>query len=270
MLTRTPPPSFANPPVVETIIGVQFATLTGFRSHHYGWLWREFLGADEWIPIADEKPLPEYMEPFDSPLLKTTAAQPETSLRVRLKLRSKQHPHRTLQIQADKFYLSWVRGEGALPDYGMIKPLFDEYFTRFEKFVSESLLGQLKPNLWEVMYVNIVRKGKLWSEPNDWHRVLPTFFPSGGPASDGLKFTTYDGNWHFEIEPKLGRVHVRIAKMVVNQDPEPVLFIQSIARGQIDESLTWSDGIDLGHRACIYLFCDITSTEAHEEWGRLS
>ena len=37
-------PTFDNPPVIETVIGVQFDQIPNLTSAHFGWYWREFLG----------------------------------------------------------------------------------------------------------------------------------------------------------------------------------------------------------------------------------
>ncbi|HEY2784285.1 MAG TPA: TIGR04255 family protein [Fimbriiglobus sp.] len=269
MSQRAPTPKFAKPPLVETVLGVQFEALAGFRSHHYGWLWREFIGHDQWTPIADEKPLQEYIEPFGQPLLKTVKPPTDNALRVRLKLRNFDRSQ-TIQVQPDKFYFSWTRPDGTVGDYETIKPEFGRLYGLFEQFAERAGLAPVSPNLWEVMYVNQIPKGVLWDEPKDWHQVLPSLFPVKAPTSTGLKFATFDGEWHFEIEPRRGRVHVRVAKMIMNRKVEPVLFIQSIARGQIDETTSWSEGIDLGHDSCVNLFSDITSKAAHDLWERIS
>jgi len=260
------PPDFNRPPIVETVLGVQFAPLQAFRSHHYGWLWRELLLGEGWAPVADEKPLPEYAERFDDIHLKLTRPDPApNALRVRLKLRSPDRT-RTIQLQSDKFYYSWAREGKSAPGYAAVRPEFDRLFGAFQGFAASAGLGDVRPNLWEVMYVNQIPAGQLWTEPKDWHRVLPTLFPPTGPGAEGIRFATYQGDWHFEIEPKRGRIHVRVAKMVMNQRPDPVLYIHLTARGQTDDETDWAGGLALGHDSCVRLFCGITSDEAQREW----
>ena len=258
---------FTCPPIVETVLGVQFAPLPGFKSHHYGWLWREYLSTVQWIPIGDEKLLPRYVEAFDDRQLKisTPSVQPQNAIGVRLKLRSEDRS-RTIQIQPDKFYFSWVRDENCRPGYAEVKPEFERLFNQFEKFTVAAKLGPIKHDLWEVLYVNQIPRGPLWSEPSDWYRILPKFFPPSGPSCDGIRFATYQGDWHFEIEPQRGRIHVQVAKMMMNQKPEPVLFLKLTARGSIDDAMNLKTCLDIGHDACVRLFCEITSEEAQQAW----
>jgi hypothetical protein len=144
-----------------------------------------------------------------------------------------------------------------------------ELYGNLTEFAANASLGAMNPNLWEVHYVNQIPQGILWEDPKDWHRVLPTLFPSNDPSVQGLRFATYSGEWHFEIEPEKGRVHVRVAKMVMNQNPKPTLYLSLLARGEIGSkgSPDIATGLELGHDACIRLFFELTSSEAHTKWG---
>ncbi len=217
------------------------------------------------MPVGDEKPLPEYAERFDDAHLKLTRPDTSATFKVRLKLKSPDRS-RTIQIQPDKFYYSWARDGSHAPGYTTIRPEFDRLFDAFQQFTRASGIGEPVPNLWEVMYVNQIPPGKLWTEPKDWYRVLPTLFPENGPTCEGVRFATYQGEWHFEIQPQRGRIHLRVAKMVMNQRPDPVLFINLTARGQISAVTDWGAGLDLGHDSCVRLFRAITSDEAQREW----
>ncbi len=262
-------PEFVNPPTVETVLGVQFEPIRGFRSHHYGWFWREYLNAKGFRNVSDERLLPTYVEAFDVPKLNLTKAEnPEDKLGIRMKARSEDRS-RTLQLQPNKLYLSWNRLNSEAPRYATVKPQFTELVADLNSFAASAGLGPLQPNLWEVQYVNQIPSGELWEEPRDWHRVLPTLFPQVDPSITGLRFATYSGEWHFEIEPKLGRVHVRVAKMIANHLEAPVLYLSLIARGEIgpNGSPDLATGMDLGHDACIRLFLELTSPAAHHAWG---
>lgn len=51
-------PNFDNPPVIETILGVQFAQIPNLTSAHFGWYWREFWG-ESWVRRAVGGSLPK-------------------------------------------------------------------------------------------------------------------------------------------------------------------------------------------------------------------
>lgn len=262
-------PDFSAPPTVETVLGVQFEPLRGFRSGHYGWFWRDYLIARDFESVSDEKPLPTFAEPFGDPKLKLTRkAEGAESSAVRMKMRTPSRS-RTVQLQPDKLYYSWNRlGEPAIR-YAAVKPEFLALVGNLNEFAAKASLGPVKPNLWEIQYVNQIPPGNLWQDPRDWHRVLPTLFPPVDPSVEGVRFATYAGEWHFEIEPQRGRVHVKVAKMVLNQEVTPVLYLSLLARGEIGERGVpdLESGLELGHAACVRLFLGLTSTEAQKEWG---
>jgi len=262
-------PEFSNAPTVETILGVQFAPLRGFRSNHYGWFWNEYLKAKGFKAVSDESLLPTYIEEFGVPKLHLTRkGDGEDILGVRMKARTEDRS-RTVQLQPDKLYLGWNRNNPQAPRYASVKTEFMALFDNLNEFATVASLGPVQPNLWEVHYVNQIPPGRLWSEPRDWHRVFPTLFPSTDPSISGFRFATYSGEWHFEIQPEKGRVHVRVAKMVMNQSATPTLYLSLLARGEIgsknsDDLVT---GMETGHAACTRLFLELTSPEAHAEWG---
>ncbi len=266
-------PVFTTPPVVETLLGVQFDPLKHFRSHHYGWLLREFLSPSDWKFLADERPLHTYTENFGSDYLqfKPHMATADNSPTVRMKV-SIPNTGKTAQVQPDKLYYSRKRDADFSVRYDQARDEFATLFETFTSFSESAGITPVSPNLWEVSYINRIPAGTLWKDLSDWHRVLPSFFPSFTIDGDNAKPSTFDGTWHFDLADKMGRVHVRVAKMIMNQAPPPVLFVMLTARGRIGEGgvADWRSGLDLGHRECIRLFLEITSTEAQKEWGLTS
>lgn len=263
-------PRFRNSPMVETILGVQFKPLRAFRSSHYGWFWSKCLAESGWAVVADESLLPTYVERFGDLklLLEQLSGDDEPVVGLRMKMRNPAK-RRTLQLQPDKLYYGWNRQGGEPFDYAEAKADFAELVSSFTNFAAQSGLGSLEPNLWEVAYVNQIPSGQLWTDPRDWHRVFPKFFPAVSPEADGLRFASYDGHWHFEIEPRLGRVHAQVAKVVMNQGAQASLLLKLTGRGAIGAggSVDWSAGLDLGHQSCFDLFCAAISDDAKREWG---
>lgn len=264
--------AYSRPPVVETQLAVQFKPLTRFQSLHYGLLWSSYFSDMGWGPVADEPLLPRSAEKFDKPQLKPNqkAVGDDDVVGVRVKL-SNESGDRILQFQPDQLLLSWVRADTATaprPPYAQLKDEFAEVFKAFNAFVDDQEMGEVRPDLWEVKYINQVPPGTLWSEPDEWWKVAPKLFTRESGEDGGLRFATFEGEWYYEIKPKRGRVRVRAAKMLVNQNPPPVLYLRFLARGEIGETVPdWSTGFDLGHEACNHLFNTVTSPEAKNEWG---
>lgn len=263
-------PNFTNAPTVETVLGVQFEPLRGFRSNHYGWFWREHLEPFGFKSVSDEGLLPTYIEEFDVPKLDLTRKLgPPDTTGIRMKVRT-EGKARTVQMQPDKLYLSWNRlNNRQAPRFAGVSAEFLLLYDRLAEFAANASLGPIRPNLWEVHYVNQIPLGQLWNDPRDWHRVFPTLFPSIDPSVAGLRFATYSGEWHFEIEPKKGRVHVHVAKMVMNQSTTPTLYFSLLARGKIGPQglPDLQAGLNAGHSACIRLFLELSSSDAKTHWG---
>ncbi len=261
-----PSPDFEHPPTVETVLGVQFDALRGFRSNHYGWFWHEHLADRGFRDVSDENVLPTYQEPFGDLRLQLTRkiVGPD---RWAVRMKARREKSRTVQLQPDKLYYSWNRLDSNAPRYAAVRGEFLDLVDELRRFAEKGGIGPVKPNLWEVQYVNQIPPGPLWQEPREWHRVLPTLFPPGDPAATGTRFATYSGEWHFEIEPSQGRVHVKVAKMVMNQAEAPTLFLSLTARGEIGGGTPDIEtGIDLGHAACVRVFLQLTSIDAHNYW----
>ena len=81
-------PEYGNPPVVETVVGVQFQSLSGFTNAHLGAFWQA-LGVQDWPTVQDVPPLPRQEERFT----------PEAQWGKVLRLQRSQNPASRLQIR---------------------------------------------------------------------------------------------------------------------------------------------------------------------------
>jgi hypothetical protein len=176
---------------------------------------------------------------------------------------------RVVQVQNTRFIYNWRKQNLAYPSYRQSRAEFDARYAQFCRFVAEAGLGAVSPNHWEVSYLDHVPKGTLWQSPADWYKILPGLFPAGRLLR-GLKFENA-GEWHYEIEPQKGRLHISIqhGKAGAPDGPE-VLVVQWTARGPIT-SLPGGDlgaGLDLGHDTIVRAFVEMTSQEAQKAWGR--
>jgi uncharacterized protein (TIGR04255 family) len=178
---------------------------------------------------------------------------------------------RMIQVQPTRFHYNWNRVGGEYPRYRRVREEFDRYFAAFCGFVADAKLGEVVPNQWELTYIDRIPRGPLWDTAADWHEVLPGLFSARASAS-GVRLESFGGEWHFEIPPRRGRLHVSVQLARVGDDPTPVLLLQSTARGPIGKEgvASLGEGLELGHRAALDTFVEITSDKAHKAWGRKS
>lgn len=267
-------PRYENPPVDETAIGVQFGRLIGFTNAHFGLVWKRFLESDSgWVKAQDAPYLPDQFEKFGDEI---PWGMPSLSLfshvgPARVLLIHEQDD-RVIQIQNTRFLYNWRKRESIYPSFKKTYPDFLNYFERFRSFTVEAGLGELKPNQWEITYINNIAKGTVWESPEDWRRVFPGLFPQSTPL-DSIRFENFSGENCFEIGERRGRlrISVHLAKMDDLQAPE-ILRLQLTARGPItsnDSNATFQEGIEIGHRTIVQAFERFSDPAARDYWKQV-
>lgn len=258
---------------METVLGVQFEPFKGFRNGHLGAFWKR-LGPD-WPILTDVPPLPPQFERFGE-----TEAWAEAGLQLKLI----QEPaariqitnadrNRMIQVQNGRFHYNWLGERGdQYPRYQKVRPGFDCALKKFEQFLSDEQLGMLRPNQWEVTYVNHIPKVELWSEPHDWGRLFQfPIVPSADPRD--LQLESMSGAWHFQIEPRRGRLHVQLQHgRRGGATGEEILVLTLTARGPAggesgEHGFTLGEGLDCGREAIVRAFAELTTEKAHNYWG---
>jgi hypothetical protein len=174
-----------------------------------------------------------------------------------------------IQVQATRFHYNWQKRGQAYPSYHEVRKDFDSCFEKFRRFVTEAKdLGELQPNQWEITYVNHIPKGELWSEPRDWPRVLPGLLGASRDMKD-VALESVGGEWHFELQPRKGRLHFAVQYGRVGEKAEPTLILNATARGAIEEGTDLGAGLTLGHDGIIHAFLHVTSPEAQKVWRKV-
>lgn len=264
--------SFRCPPVVETVLGVQFDRLKGLSNGQIGAFWTS-LGPD-WPTTSDAPKVEDQSERFGTPFswgVPGIRIGPQTASRLQIK---NVKGDRMIQVQESRIMYNWLAcAEGEYPRYKNVRPDFDTVFRRFRDFVEERGFGPLVPNQWEITYVNQMPKGTVWNVPSDWASVFRGL-PGAKRADDEVcLLEAFGGHWHFEIKPQRGRLHVDIqyGHGGQRQSPECVAMMLT-ARGPISKELppqqAIDEGLNLGHEVIVTSFVDMTSDEAHKFWGK--
>lgn len=265
-------PKYKNPPVVETVLGVQFEALPKFGNAHLGFFWKQ-LGAD-WPSVSDAPCLEPEFERFGEgkSWLPTgfqfkVSQDPATRLQIRNRTKD-----RMIQVQNGRLLYNWLgHGGGRYPSFDEVKPDFQQAMDVFRRFLETEALGELHPNQWEVTYVNHIPKGTVWDDPSDWVNLFPSLavLPSKTPS---VRLESFSGQWHYEIEPERGRLHVNL-KHGWRKTPseQEMLVLNLTARGPIqaegEDGPNLSEGLGIGHETIVRSFTELTSDGAHKYWG---
>ncbi len=183
-----------------------------------------------------------------------------------------EHGDRMIQLQNGRLVHNWRRVEGAkYPRFEAILPAFLQSVSSLTGYLQEVLKQSVVWNQWEVVYVNVVRKGTVWNSPADWPGMLPALFGDVGDAGPG-PWESGSGGWKFVLPDSRGRLHIDFHHGWGQPaaDDDQLVVLQMTARGPVTEQSVDAigAGLNLGHDAVVQTFVRITSERAHQYWGR--
>lgn len=265
-----PLPIYDHPPIVETVVGVQFRAIAGFTNAHLGAFW-QLLGQADWPSVTDMPTLPRQAERFtpDAPWGRHINLHLTQDPASRLQIRNRDG-NRMVQLQNDRLHLNWLgQGGDSYHSYSIVRDEFKKCLSQLTDFVQTSGFGAFTPDQWEVTYVNHIPKGEVWQTPADWGFFKPL---NGVPSINGLiDAESFTGQWHFIIPEQKGRLHIEW-QHGKQPDPEQTEFVRLTltARGPIEEGTEPVEsilvGIDLGHETIVNAFRGLMSEAANKEW----
>lgn len=267
-------PDYKNPPVIETVLGVQFDRLPQLKNAHLGAFWNT-LNLEEWPNIADAPLLPPQFEQFGvvggwSRSMKLQLTD-DPACRVQIK---NANGDRMVQVQNGRMHLNWLGQQGlAYPRYEQMRGEFITVFEQFQQYIVDFACGDLRPNQWEITYVNQIPRDTVWKTVADWGFFLPL---RGIPAVEHVvQGESFGGEWHFTIPGERGRLHIewRHGKGTSfnKQDDDEIIRITLTARGPTSlkdrEVPAILEGLDLGRATIVQAFRNLMSDEANRYWG---
>lgn len=261
------------------VLGVQFEPLQHLTAAQLGVFWKG-LGS-EWPVVAELPPLQPQFERFGESLswggpgLELSIA---TMISPRLQIRTAKGD-RMIQVQNGRLHYNWLRREGEeYPEYKAVRPAFDRVLQSFSEFLRSEKpdtlptgAWELRPNQWEMSYVNHIPKGTVWDILGDAGRVF-NVRPLLSSSPGGATLENFASEWHYEIPPKRGRLHVQLQHGQSQTEERTELLVLSLtARGPVRHTegrvATLGIGLDLGHETLVQAFQDLTSEGAHTYWG---
>lgn len=254
---------FRQPPVVETALAIQFEELVQFKTVHFGAFRQTVMDR---FPVAIDQPrLDRIVETFPMvpvpPFLKlmATKAGPE---RVWFCNRT-EDATLLLQVQPDRFGLNWRR----TPDgteyvrFGSNGPLFLEEFRKFEQFCADAELGDVKPDLCEVIYVNHV-----FSNPGETAVECMQAILNGVTLKRGDRLVPELATFNrvYPIGDRKGRLYAEAAIAQHRQRGDFVL-LKMTARVVCRQSDDLAENLQAAHDSVVNGFLAITSAEARSQ-----
>ena len=261
-------PEFDDPPVVETVLSVQFEPLPLVQTAHLGLLWSEYRSL---FPKPGEHPALD-------PVIERFPESP--SGRMGLRLQAFENPpiprlsfangqgNEMIQVQNDRFIKNWRKeGDGEqYPHYEKtVRPNFDRDFGIFLGFLAKNRLGPPRVNQCEVTYVNHILSGKGWDNYGEFEKVFtfwrsPDATPPGPPEDLRIhaRFVIPDDDGK-----PIGRLHVDLQPAVRISDNLPMYVLHLTARGQVGDGLGF---FDVGRKWIVTTFKRLTTESMHNIW----
>jgi uncharacterized protein (TIGR04255 family) len=263
-------PKFDKPPVIEMVVGVEFADLGGLTIPHFGLFWAQI--KDKYPNCVVKEPAPSQIEIFDGqgkqeikfnfPILGPPQIRCWYSNEQRTWL---------LQLQQDRFIQNWRKtaSDPSYSHYTNVRNRFEEEFQRFQEFVEKQQLGSLQIRQCEVSYVNHIELGKEPDGPFELAEISPYLSAQKQgdflPTPDGVTLSA-----SYVIPENRGRLYIAAQTAFRHFDAKEILQMTVSAR-VIPISQGHSeilDALDLGHEWAVRGFTDFTSDKMHKLWKR--
>ena len=263
-------PDFENPPVVETVFGAQFDTLSSLKTAHFGVYWERirgrFPGTEEQVelpPIFETQSLSQSGFGFQFQALNAPPVprfwfidDSGTSL---------------IQIQRDRFLRNWRKSKdgGVYPRYERLRAEFDEDLSEFKGFLAECDLGKIQVNQWELTYVNHIVSGEGWNSHAEIDKVFSMWHQPEVPipgCAENVEFRASFPIWS-DGEQFAGRLHATVRPVTRSTDMKPMFLFELTARGHLSDR---GDFLALGREWIVRAFAALTTESMHRIWGRRS
>ena len=262
---------YLNPPVIETVLSVQFIPIHGFSIPHVG-LYHETI-RKEFKRYEAKPPLGHIQEVF-SPKVGVREQTLSFSISAEPPFRAwflDEKGNQIIQIQKDRFIYNWqkVAGDETYPRYQSVRSKFQTEWERFRSFLNKQSLSQPDINQCEVTYVNHIEYEKGWKGYGELSKVIApwsgkhsgNFLPS--PENINLNVT-------YRLKDNQGRLHMDMQPVLRARDAKEVLQLNLTARivpssSNAEDAVKW---LDLGRLWIVEGFDNVTTPEIRKVWGQ--
>ncbi|MDB5345585.1 MAG: hypothetical protein JWP89_3962 [Schlesneria sp.] len=229
---------YAHPPLVESWLGVDFATPVDLASAGLQAL-RVQLGPEwlnTWKPaeLGSAKQLTNVMG------------------------------DRALRLTPQGFAFGWLGYSGErYPRYESIRDGFVSVFTAVQSMGTKADQPRV-PHSWSVCYLNRIPQGTVWSTAGDWG-----FFSLWQPVplqGLGIEPTGFRAEWELPLEAERGTLKISFQHRPADETEN--IWINLTARGPVEDAETGVfDGLDYGREVIVRSFNDLVSPDAKKYWG---
>ncbi len=260
-------PEFENPPIVETVIGVQFEPIEGFTAAHAGLFWGQFL-RENWNSATEAPMLPTATTQYGALHFTQPSLQLVKTMHNRVQITNVKND-RMIQIQNSRLILNWRKTDEPYARFPNLLSEFNLHLSAFNEFLRGRGLSEVKPNAWELTYVNHIDRGDLWSTVSDWGNIFPGLL-NPWPNDRATSIESYSSQWIVAFPANLGRLQVVLQHIRKGDDVgSEAVDLRLIATGVVNAQSGLQTGLHLGRTSIVEHFTSMTSKAAHDHWQRV-
>ncbi len=257
---------FRNPPVVETVLSVQFKPINKIGAGLLGKFWSSL--DDDWKVPLDAPALELEHEQFgpenawQSSGLRFKVG-PQVDLRLQI---FNSAGDRMIQVQNGRFLFNWIGVGRSYPSYDVVRPQFDKYWDQFREFLVTYSDQSFDVDQWEVVYVNHIPICDPWATTSELPNLFTFLSPIDHKESD-VNLEAVNGEWQYEIPDIRGRLYARLGRTLKEDIPHIVFTLTARGAVATESGATLDDGLSLGHDTITKAFCELTTPEAQKLWN---
>jgi len=251
-------PHFDNPPIVEKLMGIEFAPLEQWAVPHFGLFWQEIRASYPQFQVPPQVTTASK----DFPYIEVTPIRCWFFHESQTKL---------IQIQNDRFIYNWQKPTTyeKYPHYETIQQEFISEWLRFCKFLESNDIGTPSVQQCEITYIDHFVRGREWQNASDlpdiincWSGIPSNFLPS---EPDFVAIQT-----GYSMPDEKGKLMIRLQPVIRTEDEKEVFQLQITAVGEplssgAEDILAW---FAFGREFAVKSFIDLTSEKMHELWER--
>ncbi|MDB5334268.1 MAG: hypothetical protein JWP03_5419 [Phycisphaerales bacterium] len=258
-------PKFKLPPVVETVLSVEFDPIPGWGIPYFGLFW-ETIRVD--FPRSESAPAYPPIIPSGLPGSVGIRFDRLDTIPARC-IFFHRNNDRLIQVQADRFIHNWRKDDAQQPylGYDAIRPSFEESWERFLEFLKAQELTRPTVRVCEVTYVNHILPGRGWSDfahlgavARNWNDLKTEFLPS--PKQVAI-------NIAYQMPAQTDGLTAQLQPAVRLSDASEIIQLTLTARG-VPKSSDAADVVawlDLGHEWVVKGFADVTAPKMQDVWN---
>ncbi len=251
-------PTFKNPPIVEVVVGVQFAPLDDFLIPYVGGLW-DCLGREKYPSFQETDLIIDGANPpifGKHPLPRIWFVSGDSN--------------NIIQFQVDRFLYNWRKEPFSDTDYPRYDRVINNFMNSagdFSKYLHDVGIGPACSQKLELSYINLVKLDDFGGLSGIGNILNDISWNGEGRILDVPR--KISGRLQFPIQEIASLMDIVYENGILLETGEEILKIEVSVKGQAPDPdmLKCIDWFNVARKCIVTGFNDITCSNAHSVWG---